>query len=133
MAGNFFDGAFYNGGFFGALIEPASIDYQGGSGRPGKHRKRRNLTKEMLEAFERTIRATLRGEPEEAPAPIPTLGPIDVSHGLSQALDALLAQSTVTRDLSAQVARLKREVAAYDAEQRRKALLADDEDVMLLL
>ena len=112
-------------------IPPPTILYQG-DGKRRKRKKRRYDTQELLKAMERTIYDTLHSTTQTPPAIIEVQSvpaTVDLSRGFEAALTELASQATEYRDLSIRIARLRLDVAAYEAMKREE----DDEEGLLLL
>lgn len=117
----------FNSFDFGVPEEPQA----GGGGGfvwPGRRRGKRQ-TEKLLDQIEATLRETLSGVPLMPEA----AKPIDTTKGIERALRQLTLVAEGYTDLSERVARIRREVADYEARQRRLAIERDDEEILLLL
>lgn len=109
-------------------IPPPTVYYQGDGKRA---RRKRRQTDALYTDLERTIRETLAGEPNVA-APL-VAAPAQTVQSFDAALDALFENAQHYQDLSAKVAGLKRDLRAYELDQQRKRIEADDEETWLLM
>lgn len=107
----------------GSTVPPPTVNWQaGGAGHPV--RRPRKTAKHLFDAIERTLRDTLNPPPVQFEV---------TTKRAALDLDAALAELTTVSqgyaDLSAEVARIRTEVATY---QKRKQAQDDDDDAILL-
>lgn len=116
----------------GAAVGP-TVFYQGDGKR--RRRKKRQFDRLMAE-LEATLRGEVYGYPIQAPTEVPHGTPppvLDLSRGVDSALDQLLKLAGEYQDLSAQVARVKQDVKAYDLRQAYERELDDEDELLLML
>lgn len=131
MATSFFNGPFFAGEFFSASVAPPTINYQG-DGKT-RRKRRRNKTYELFDALEHTIRQAVTGDVAPAPALHAVATPaVDLSHGYDAALDQLLATAGAYEDLSLRVVTLRADLQAYEADQRQRRIMEDEEEWLMM-
>lgn len=130
--GNFFDGEFVGGGYFGALVPPVpppTVNYQGeAGGSSGPRKKRRNRTKELFDDIEATIRTLVHGPAPAAPVILSTEQSavvIDRRTEFVEALRHLDRLASDSRALSLRVQRLRLDM--------QRTLDEDEDEAMMVL
>jgi hypothetical protein len=115
----------------GAVVPPPTVFYQG-DGLTRRKRKRRDRTRELFDAIEATLRATLEGDAPAA-APTATLGtPAAAVPPFAEALDRLAQYARDDEALTQRLAAIQQDIRLYDATRRAEEV-SDDEDSWMLL
>jgi hypothetical protein len=115
----------------GVAVAPPTVFYQG-DGLTRRKRKRRDRTRELFDAIEATLRATLEG----AVAPVVPTALVGTPAPIARTFDADLARlAQYAREdevLAQRLATLQQDLQLYDATRRAEELSEDEDSWMLL-
>jgi hypothetical protein len=115
-------------------VSPGTINYQGDG--KSNYRRRRNRTQELFDDIEATLRAKMRGDVE-----IPAIGAIATDDAVVQkyadmpikeAVRQLTIASKGYAELTNRLTVLKRELRQYEAEQRMRREIDDEEAFVMM-
>lgn len=112
-----------------------TVYYQGDGLSRRRKQQRRNELKELFDAFEETVRATLRGEEPDQPAVVtlrtgPTV--VDPARGLDRASIDFLEAAAAQHGFKTRTNALRRELDAY-TDRLQREWDQDEEDALVML